>query len=284
MAAMFASSCATEAPKKDMGIQLYSLRELIGNPESYAQNHEAVLQQIADLGYTAVEAACYSDGLLYGVAPEQFKADCEAAGLEPISSHVVRYLSDEEIANHDFTAALEWWKEAVAAHKAAGMSYMVAPSINIPGTLAGLKTVCDYMNEMGAICKESGIKFGYHSHSHEFNQVEGQVAYDFMVENTDPDLVFFQMDVYWAVYGRVSPVEYFNKYPGRFELLHIKDHYEVGQSGMVGYDAIFRNFDVAGTKAYIVEMEGSGVGDILETCRISADYLRNSEFVEESYR
>ena len=58
MAAMFASSCATEAPKKDMGIQLYSLRELIGNPESYAQNHEAVLQQIADLGYSAVDAAC----------------------------------------------------------------------------------------------------------------------------------------------------------------------------------------------------------------------------------
>ena len=99
------------------------------------------------------------------------------------------------------------------------------------------------------------------------------MMYDYMLENTNPEYVFFQMDVYWAVYGRVAPVEYFAKYPGRFSMLHIKDHYEVGQSGMVGFDAIFRNLETAGAEDFIVEMEGSSYGDIMKTCQVSIDYL-----------
>ena len=104
-----------------------------------------------------------------------------------------------------------------------------------------------------------------------------------MLNNTDPALVFFEMDVYWAVRGKAAPCNYFRKYPGRFTLLHIKDVSEVGQSGFVGFDAIFKNADVAGMKHYIVEMEASGVGDIMETCRISADYLKEADFVKASY-
>ena len=285
-AAMFAS-CCTSAPKepvsKEIGIELYSVRELIGNPERYAQNHESTLKAIAEYGYTSVEAANYSDGKLYGVEPEQFKADVEAAGLKVLSSHVVKYLSDEEIASGDFSGSMPWWEQAVAAHKAAGMKYMVAPGINIPETLEGLKVVCNYMNAIGKLCKENGMEFGYHNHSHEFEKVEDKVAYDFMVENTDPEYVFFQMDVYWADNARVSPVEYFKRYPGRFTCLHIKDVAEVGQSGKVGFDAIFNNFDISGTKDIVVEMEGSSYGDILRTCKESAEYLLAADFVKPSY-
>ena len=275
-------SCGTQAgnAKKEFGIQLYSIRELIGSEELYQQNQAEVLPKIASLGYTYVEAANFDGHNFYGVSPEQFKADVEAAGLKVLSSHTGHNMSEAELSSKDFSASLEWWKAAIPAHKAAGMSYIVVPGFDCPDNLEGLKTYCDYFNEVGKLCAAEGIKFGYHNHSHEFQKIEGSVIYDFMLQNTDPKYVFFQMDVYWAVMGHVSPVAYFKKYPGRFALLHIKDNTEVGQSGMVGFDAIFNNLDVAGTKGFVVEMEGSGVGSILETCRISADYLQNAPFVK----
>lgn len=273
-----------DAPvKKEIGVQLYSLRELIGNPEKYAANHVEVFQALAEYGYTSVEAANYNDGKFYGVEPEQFKADVEAAGLKVLSSHVNRGLSAEELASGDLTAALEWWKGCVAAHKAAGMEYMVVPHIGLPEKLADLQVYCRYLNEIGRICKDNGIKFGYHNHSHEFKKVEDNVMLDYMIENTDPELVFFQMDVYWAVYGHGAPVEYFKKYPGRFTMLHIKDHYEIGQSGMVGFDAIFDNAGTAGLNDFIVEIEGFSTGDWRTSMKMCADYLLSAPFVKAAY-
>ena len=120
--------CAKKLPKKEMALQLYSIRDLIGDPQKFANNHAAVFKQLKDMGYTAVEAAYYGDGKFYGLAPEEYKAQCEAAGLKPISSHTTRWLSDEEVKNHDFTEALKWWKQAIAAHKAAGCKYIVTPA------------------------------------------------------------------------------------------------------------------------------------------------------------
>ncbi len=268
---------------KEIGVQLYSIRDVIGNPEAYARNHEEAFKALAQMGYTSVEAACYSDGKLYGVDPEQYKADLEAAGLKSLSTHIGRNLSDEELASGDFTESMKWWDQAIAAHKAAGCKYVVCPSFAVPQTLAGLKTYCDYFNAIGAKCKENGMLFGYHNHSHEFNKVEDKVIYDFMLENTNPDSVFFEMDVYWAVMGHAAPVEYFKKYPGRFTMLHIKDYRELGESGMVGFDAIFNNAGLAGMKDFIVEIEAFTKGDWKESMKACADYLLKSDFVKATY-
>jgi sugar phosphate isomerase/epimerase len=99
---------------------------------------------------------------------------------------------------------------------------------------------------------------------------------DVFASETKPENVFIQMDVYWAVMAGASPVEYMNKYPGRYELLHIKDKYEIGQSGMVGFDAIFKAFPRAGTKAFVVEMEQASTPNILKGLRESALYLRHN--------
>lgn len=268
---------------KEIGVQLYSIRDVIGNPEAYARNHEEAFKALAQMGYTSVEAACYSDGKLYGVDPEQYKADLEAAGLKSLSTHIGRNLSDEELASGDFTESMKWWDQAIAAHKAAGCKYVVCPSFAVPQTLAGLKTYCDYFNAIGAKCKENGMLFGYHNHSHEFNKVEDKVIYDFMLENTNPESVFFEMDVYWAVMGHAAPVEYFKKYPGRFTMLHIKDYRELGESGMVGFDAIFNNAGLAGMKDFIVEIEAFTKGDWKESMKACADYLLKSAFVKATY-
>ena len=274
---------AEEPVKKEIGLQLYSIRSVIGNPELYAANHVEAFKALAEMGYTQVEAACYSDGKLYGVEPEQYKADLEAAGLKSGSTHIGHDLTAEELASGDFTEALKWWDKAIDAHKRAGCKYIVTPGFGVPNTLQGLKTYCDYFNAIGKKCKENGMLYGYHNHSHEFNKVEDKVIYDFMLENTDPEYVFFQMDVYWAVMGRAYPVEYFRKYPNRFTLLHIKDHLELGESGMVGFDAIFNNADVAGMKDFIVELEGYTNGDWKESIKMCADYLLKSDFVKETY-
>lgn len=279
-----ASSEAENLPRKEIGIQLYSVRDLIGVFGQNQQDYNDVLKKLAEMGYTSIEAASYGDGKLYGQAPEQFRKDVEAAGLEVLSSHCTTDLSDEELANGDFTRALEWWDACIAAHKAAGMKYIVAPSMRHVDNLKDLQTYCRYFNEVGARCNAAGLKFGYHNHSGEFRRIEDQVVYDYMIENTDADKVFFEMDVYWAVMGQASPVDYFNKYPGRFRLLHIKDRREIGQSGMVGYDAIFNNAATAGVENIIVEIEASSYDDMLRSVDECIGYLRRAPFVKESYK
>ena len=101
---------------------------------------------------------------------------------------------------------------------------------------------------------------------------------DELICKTHPEHVFFEMDVYWAVMAGVSPVEYMKKYPGRFELLHIKDQYEIGQSGMVGFEPIFRSMNGAGTKAFVVELEYASTPNILQGLRESALYLRHAPY------
>ena len=273
-------------PKKEVCIQLYSLRTIldgVNKDGKVSESYTKLLKDLADMGYTSVETANYDNGKFYGRTPQQFKEDCEKAGLKVLSAHTNRGLSDQELASGDFTEAMKWWKQCIADHKAAGMEYIVCPWMGVPKTMKDLLTQCKYLNEIGKLCKQSGIKFGYHNHSHEFQKVEGKTMYDVMLENTDPEYVFFEMDVFWTVWGQNSPVNYFKKYPGRFKMFHIKDYREIGQSGMVGYDAIFNNADKAGMENFVVELEQSDAPSIVDGVRISIDYLLNADFVKSSY-
>ena len=264
------------APSKEMAVQLYSARQLIGSPELFAKNHEYVLGRLAQMGYTGAEAASYSDGLFSGMEPEDFKAALNKAGLELVSSHTTRVLSSDELSSGNYEAAMKWWDQCIEAHKKAGIPRLVMSYSPKLDTEAELKVMAEYLNAIGSRCNAAGIRFGYHNHAHEFAKVGNTTMMDYFIANTDPAKVFIEMDVYWAVVGGAAPVEYMHKYPGRFELLHIKDKKEIGQSGMVGFDAIFRNFDKAGTKGFIVEMEEASTQNILKGLRESALYLRKN--------
>ena len=273
-----------EAPKKEMNVQLYSARSLIGSPELFAKNHEYVFQRLAQMGYTGVEAASYADGKFSGLEPAAFTAELNKAGLKFVSSHTSHNLSASELASGNFTEALKWWDQCIAAHKAAGVKYLAVSYSPPLKSEAEIKTYAAYLDAIGAKCNAAGIRFGYHSHSHEYAKVGDTTMMDGYISNTKPENVFFEMDVYWAVMGGASPVEYFNKYPGRFEVLHIKDKYEIGQSGMVGFEAIFNNAAKAGMKDYVVEMEYASTPNILKGLRESALFLRNSSYVKPSYK
>ncbi len=266
---------AAPAAKKDIYLQLYSVRDDI------KADYAATIAKVAEMGYTGVEAAGYSDGKFYGMAPADFKKSIEDAGMEVLSSHAGKPLA-EPVADTNWDETWAWWDTAIQAHKDAGMKYLVVAWIPTPKTLADLQAYCDYFNQIGEKCNAAGLRFGYHNHNFEFNEVEGELMYDYMLKNTDPAKVFFQMDVYWTVMGQKAPVDYFNAYPGRFEILHIKDSKELGQSGMVGFDAIYNNADKAGTKYMVVEVERY-TGTPLEGAKESYDYLSNAAFVKESY-
>lgn len=255
---------------------MYSVRDDI------KANYQATIDTVANTGFTGVEAAGYNDGQFYGMAPADFKKSIEDAGLEVLSSHAGRPLADNT-KDTNWDEVWKWWDTAIQAHKDAGMKYLVVAWIPTPKTLVDLKAYCDYFNQVGEKCNAAGIRFGYHNHNFEFTEIEGEVMYDYMLKNTDPAKVFFQMDVYWVVRGGQSPVEYFNAYPGRFEILHIKDNKELGQSGMVGFDAIFKNIDKSGAKYLVVEVE-KYTGTPFEGIKESYNYLANADYVKASYK
>lgn len=273
-----------EAPAKEMGFQMYSARTLIGTPELFARNHPYVLARLAQMGFTSVEPAGFENGLFYGMEPADFRALMDRYGLRILSSHATRPLSGEELSSGDISNALAWWDACIAAHKSAGIPRIVLPWSQPLSSEAELKTMAAYLDAVGRKCREAGIRFGYHSHSHEFRKVGDTTMMDYFIGHTRAENIFFEMDVYWAVMAGMSPAEYMKKYPGRFELIHIKDKYEIGQSGMVGFEAIFNNFGVAGTQEFIVELEEASTPNILKGIRESALFLRNAPYVKASYR
>ncbi|MFA7066948.1 MAG: TIM barrel protein, partial [Dysgonamonadaceae bacterium] len=208
--------------------------------------------------------------------------EIEAVGMEVISSHTGRPL-EEKIADTNWDEVWAWWDTAIDAHKRADMKYIVAPSMPTPATLSDLKEYCDYYNQIGEKCNAAGMKFGYHNHAFEYEEIDGEIMYDYMLENTDPDKVFFEMDVYWTTQGGYNPIDYFNKYPNRFKLLHIKDEKELGgDDSVMDMDNLFQNIDKSGVEHIIVEVEHYNF-EPLESIKMSIDYLLNNENVKADY-
>lgn len=262
------TSCTT---KKNIGLQLYSIRD------SIMKDIPAAIDSVANMGYTFVEAASYGNGKFYGMTPAEFKALCDKNGLPVLSSHTSRNLPDSS----NYAETMEWWDACIDAHVAVGAKYIVQPSMGRSAyeSAANLKKWCEYFNEVGAKCNAKGIRFGYHNHDREFTTVWGDtIMYDFMVQNTDPAKVMFQLDLYWCVVGGKNPVDYFNKYPGRFELWHIKDKEEIGASGMMDFESIWAARDISGMKYGIVEVERYNF-DVFTSCRKSYDFLNSADYV-----
>ncbi|NSW94953.1 MAG: sugar phosphate isomerase/epimerase [Bacteroidales bacterium] len=269
MASLF-QSC--KPGKKNIGLQLYSIRD------SIVKDVPGSIKKVADMGYKFVEPAGYGDGKFYGMAPAEFKALCEKNGIYVLSSHTGRQLPDS--TNYEETMA--WWDQCIDAHVAAGAKYIVQPSMGRSAyeSIAGLQEWCEYFNTIGEKCNAKGIRFGYHNHDREFTTVFGDtILYDYMLQNTDPSKVMFELDLYWCVVGGKNPVDYFNKYPGRFELWHIKDKEEVGASGMMDFASIWTARDVSGMKYGIVEVERYNF-DQFTSCQKSLEFLNNAEYVK----
>lgn len=235
---------ASLPPGKNIGIQLYSLRDLI------KEDFIGTLTQVAKIGFGSVEAAGYSDGKFYGYSPAEYKRVVEDLGLNPLSSHARVTVNN---VNQLIDDTLE-----------AGMKYLVLPSIENSrrDTLDGYKISTEEFNFFGDRCKEAGLKFAYHNHDFEFKELDGVIPYDILLKETDSKLVTMQMDIYWIKYAGVDPLEYFQRFPKRFKLWHVKDMDDTEQrestevgDGIIDYKAIFNRRAEAGMKCFFLEQE-----------------------------
>lgn len=255
---------------KFVGLQLYSVRD------DMKKDVKGTIEKVGAMGYNFVEAAGFSDGKFYGMDPVEFKKLCEDNDLAFLGSHSGQDLPNE--ANWDKTMA--WWDMCIDAHAAAGVKWIVQPWMSEEGyeSLEGLKKYIEYFNAVGEKCNAKGIRFGYHNHNKEFTtKFENKPVYDWMLELTDPNKVMFELDLYWIVQGGKNPVQYFQKYPGRFMLWHIKDEKELGASGKMDFNTIFAQRKVSGMKYGIVEVEKYNF-EPLESCKKSLEYINTTKF------
>ncbi len=268
---IFTSFYSCKPAGKNLGLQLYSIRDSIMN------NVPASIDKVSKMGYRFVEPAGYDNGKFYGLEPAAFKTLLAANKLTMISSHTGQALPDSA----KMSSVMAWWDACIDAHVAAGDKYLVQPFMGGGAyrSLDTLKRYCEYFNAIGEKCNAKGLRFGYHNHDKEFStQLEGQTIYDFMLTNTDPKKVMFEMDLYWAVIGKANPVSYFNKFPGRFELWHIKDEKEIGASSIMDFKAIWEGSANSGMKYGIVEVERYDF-DEFTSCKKSIDFLNAAPYV-----
>jgi sugar phosphate isomerase/epimerase len=273
IAAAFVPMSCTKSTKKNIGLQLYSLRDSMKTDAGVLK----AVEFVGKTGYSFVEPAGYGDGKFYNMAPADFKALVEKNGMTIISSHTGQPVPDST----KWDSVMAWWDVCIAAHAELGVRYIVQPFMDSIGyqSIAGLQRYCDYFNAVGEKCIAKGIKFGYHNHSEEFKQIDSLVIYDYMITHTDSSKVTFEMDLYWAQEGGADIIAYFNKYPKRFELWHVKDVKEVGASGTMDFKTIFANAELSGMKYPVVECEEYTVGPFPGVAQ-SFDYLNKAEFVK----
>ena len=175
------------------------------------------LKKVADMGYKYLELASYADGKFYGMEPEEFKKIVSDLGMEIISSHT-------QVEAQGIT--LDNAKKMTEDHAKLGVKYCVQPWVveEARKTVASYQKMVADWNKVGEIMKKSGIQFGYHNHNFEFDTVEGKIPYfDIFLAELDKDLVTMELDLFWATKAGQNPVEIFKKYPGRFQLFHMKD-------------------------------------------------------------
>lgn len=269
LALLFTSSASFGAvnAKKHIGIATYSVKGL-------ESNIEGAFKALADDGYVVMEISNYdaNTGLVAGYKPTEYAALAKKYGMEIISSHA-RGKFDVK----DVEGTLAAWGKVFDDHKIMGCKYVVFPMNIWSGTVEGLKAECDLMNKIGEEANKRGIKFGYHNHHIEFVNIPNtnQLYEDFLIANTDPDKVFFQMDVYWITVGGQDPVAYLKKYPTRFKLLHIKDEYVVGETGKINYEAIFNQFYKNGNTDWFVEMEAKMTKEQREQSMAMMNQMKN---------
>lgn len=241
-----------------LGLQLFTVREQL------AEDFDGTLQKVRGMGYEAVE--------LTGTGPynaHELRSVLDDLGLEPAGMHV-----GLDSLENDLAAAVE-------TARVLGMKNLICPYLpdERRESRQDWLDVASSLDEIGARCREEGLKLSYHNHSFEFVQYDGQYALDLMLQNCAPENVCSELDTYWVKHGGEDPVAYLKKYAGRVEILHLKDmaddeeqsFAEVG-AGILDWPAIDEAARAAGVQYYCVEQDVCP-GNPLESARLSAEYM-----------
>jgi sugar phosphate isomerase/epimerase len=255
-----------------ISIQLFTLRNQL------AIDFEGTIAALADIGYTKVEHAGF-----VGRTVQEFKAVLDANGIVSTSGHV--------LIPQPFNAAA--WSASLADANTLGSTYIVHPFFGInfatgevTRTTAPWRAFARDMNRAGRMARNAGLKLGYHNHNWEFFRLTddpSRTAYDVLTDETDPDLVHLELDLFWATRGARDPVDLIEANKGRVLQYHVKDMNQAGSfedpgQGLLDFPRIFEHSKTAGVDEYIVERDDAGSpprspADALTTARVGYEFL-----------
>ncbi|MBT8183259.1 MAG: sugar phosphate isomerase/epimerase [Eudoraea sp.] len=246
--------------QEGLGVQLYTFRN------EMLKDAVGTLKKIAGIGIKKIETAGSIKGYYYGLEPKEMQKICNDLGMQLISGHV--RLDDK-------------WEQTMEQAMSSGQEYLICSSMPSRGqTVDNYKRVAEAFNTAGEACKRTGLKFGYHNHEYEFESENGKVLFDVLMENTSADLVHMELDLGWVIIGGKDPLDYFQKYPGRFPLWHLKDmnmaekqSTEFGK-GALDIAAMMNNIKASGVEHIFIEQEEYASGPM-------ESMVHNMEFMKK---
>jgi sugar phosphate isomerase/epimerase len=255
--------------KQPIGVQLYTVRS------DMSKDPQGTLQKVAQLGYKLVETFGYNNRKWFGFTAPEFSQILKDNGLTSPSGHTLLasvFLRDN------------WqdsWKIAVEDAKSIGQQFIVIPWMEEQYRKPeNFKRIGVALNTAGEIARNAGLTLAYHNHDFEFEEINGERGFDILIKETDPKLVCFELDIYWAVKANQAPLTLFQQHPKRFPLWHVKDmdktekrfFTEVG-NGVIDFPAIFKKANESGMKYFFVEQDETP-GPALESLAKSIQYLQ----------
>lgn len=260
------NTAGTSTPvTENFGIQLYTLRDVIGN------DTKNVLEQLAAYGYKHIESYEGPQGMFWGMGAKGFKEYMDNLGMKLVASHTDIY------KNLDRKAA-----EAASI----GINYLVCPWVGPQKTMDDYKKIADDFNKAGNTCKEAGIKFAYHNHAYSFTPIDGELPQDVFMKLTDPSLVDYEMDIYWVVTAGLDPEKELKKHANRYRLCHVKDREKGAAStntdasvnlglGSIDFANILKTASKNGMQYYLVEQERYPNTTPMASARANAAYMKS---------
>jgi len=251
-----------------IGIQLYMVRD------DMKKDPAGTLKKLGQMGYAQIESFGGDDGIFWGKTNKEFSSLAKDNGLALISSHY-----DGNNEGYEKTAALS---------AEIGMKYLIYPWKGPQKSIDDFKKIADEFNGYGAICKNHGLRFAYHPHDYPYKKVDGQLPIDVLLDHTDPDLVDYQMDIYYTVTEGLDPEYYIKKYKPRFRLCHMRDVMKVrlpaGSNeesacdlgdGIIDYRKLLSTALSNGMKYFFVEQSRLYHETALQSAAVNEKYLRN---------
>jgi sugar phosphate isomerase/epimerase len=232
-----ASSSGASGSLSPIGVQLYTVRS------EMEKGVEQTLERVAEIGYTEVEFAGY-----FGHSPTEIRDLLARTGLRSPSAHIAPSFEPEA------------WAEILDDANEAGHEYVVVAWTpeNMRADLDGWRRTAETMSRAGEQARAAGLQYAYHNHDFEFTEMEGRVAFEVFCEESDPDLVQIELDLFWIIHGGADPIAFINRWPGRIPMVHVKDRTAAGEmvdvgAGVIDWKGIFQHIDEGGMKHFFVE-------------------------------
>lgn len=273
VAVLAGPSFAFTMNKKEIGLQLYTLRDEL------PKDVKSTLQKVATAGYTAVETYGFSiKEQFWGLSPVELKKILDTNNLKAVSGHynLGSFLYDGNTT--ELIASIE-------AAKVLKSEFLTIPWVDEPfrRKIEDYKIIAARLNEAAKMCKAAGLQLAYHNHDFEFEKHDGITGYEILLKETDKDLVFFELDLYWVVKSGNNPIQLFKENPGRFKMWHVKDmdkvnsalNTEVG-SGTIDFKPIFKEAKLSGMQHIFVEQENNFAIDSFKSIKTSCDFISNN--------